>query len=1071
MAGLGDPLNFIKAEDFFDQASKWNDRQPEEIISVNQAVPPSAKVPDCWRAVNIEFNDGTWAVVQFIRPKLFRVRYDPTVDTNPDQYTDASSRIVVGNYTTQLVSDLDDYTGVNWNVTLEDQGGYFTFTSVIKSLHNRAKKTGLYHEGPVVKIYLHKKPFRIQAVRSMTPLPDLYQIPGVVAVEQRKADRVVWQTSPRTFRHYVHPQYKTVLKNVVLDVIKSGQGEFIGFGEQGGMDFMKKPTYMNYFNFDNMKYQQVYNHGPLDSREPLYHSDPFWMDVNSNPEHFNVTATFIDNLSQIAIDFGKTNSGYIKIGTRFGGLDAYIITADNVPDIVRLYTAIVGRPKLKPRFILGNHQACYGYEKQEDLYAVVQQYRDAGIPLDGLHIDVDFQDGFRTFTTNPRTFPDAAAMLTDFRNRGIKCSTNITPVISINDREQGYSTLREGLEKGYFVPDKRYVEGISQNPADVRYVCWEGGHYAEINPNSEDRRPDFGDHYIFPMNYNSGYPYHGGVSYGYGNGTAGYYPDLNRKPVREWWGQQYKYLFDIGLEFVWQDMTTPAIGIAYGDMKGFPTRLLIKADAVSNPEAGGEPDKEALAAEIWALYSYNLHKATAHGLDALESRRNKRNFILGRGSFAGAYRFAGLWTGDNASTWDFWKITVSQVLSVGLNGVSIAGSDMGGFEPNVGPNGVEENYCSPELLIRWYAGSVLLPWFRNHYVKKTRKWFQEPYAYPKHLESHPELADQAWLYQAVERICKYYVELRYSLIQLLYDAMFENQINGLPIARSMLLTDTQDTSFFNETQDFLDNQYVCRRDILVAPIFQPKNVNPGENRDVYLPLGYFWYPSNLRPWDDQGEALGDAVEGGSVIDYYAPITNDYKQFPYVCPMFIREGGIIPQLQVRPYVGDISQGPNRIKFNLYPGKENEYVTYLDDGVSRSSAPTDVIRYKLKAKKLEKLKKKKVLAEELDPEAKGEYREVSIKQSSSLPINLKSTRTATIETKHNNYDPARELGSDYLMIFWYPKGAVVSNYEVKVQLDNPATQYEIHRDTALRTVVVNVKETIGHSKRAVVQVIPR
>lgn len=150
----------------------------------------------------------------------------------------------------------------------------------------------------------------------------------------------------------------------------------------------------------------------------------------------------------------------------------------------------------------------------------------------------------------------------------------------------------------------------------------------------------------------------------------------------------------------------------------FPSRLLVNSDGVS-----GSALQKKLAIEIWALYSYNLHKATAHGLDNLHtlvpSRKGKRNFILGRGSYAGMYRYAGLWTGDNASTWDFWKITISQVLSVGLNGVSIAGSDAGGFEP-VG----NEKYCSPELLIRWYAGSFLLPWLRNHYVKKNRKWFQ-----------------------------------------------------------------------------------------------------------------------------------------------------------------------------------------------------------------------------------------------------------------------------------------------------------------------------------------------------------
>lgn len=59
--------------------------------------------------------------------------------------------------------------------------------------------------------------------------------------------------------------------------------------------------------------------------------------------------------------------------------------------------------------------------------------------------------------------------------------------------------------------------------------------------------------------------------------------------------------------------------------------------------------------------------------------------------------------------------------------------------------------------------------------------------YTNFIQEHPELEDtQGWLYRSVEVICRYYVQLRYSLIQLLYDAMFENQINGLPIARSMV---------------------------------------------------------------------------------------------------------------------------------------------------------------------------------------------------------------------------------------------------------------------------------------------
>lgn len=57
--------------------------------------------------------------------------------------------------------------------------------------------------------------------------------------------------------------------------------------------------------------------------------------MNSNPAYSNVTATFIDNYSQICIDFAKTNAGRIRLGTRFGGIDVYLMSADNIPEIVR----------------------------------------------------------------------------------------------------------------------------------------------------------------------------------------------------------------------------------------------------------------------------------------------------------------------------------------------------------------------------------------------------------------------------------------------------------------------------------------------------------------------------------------------------------------------------------------------------------------------------------------------------------------------------------------------------------------------------------------------------------------
>lgn len=156
---------------------------------------------------------------------------------------------------------------------------------------------------------------RAQALRLLKPVAELYPIPTAEATTTRKM-QAIWQTSPRTFRVNLSKQHDC-LKEIILDVVKRGHAGYVGYGEQGGTAFMKKACYMNYFNLDNMQYQQVYNNGPLDPREPLYHSDPFFLDLESNPDHQNVTATFIDNYSQIAVDFGKSNTGLIKLGVRY----------------------------------------------------------------------------------------------------------------------------------------------------------------------------------------------------------------------------------------------------------------------------------------------------------------------------------------------------------------------------------------------------------------------------------------------------------------------------------------------------------------------------------------------------------------------------------------------------------------------------------------------------------------------------------------------------------------------------------------------------------------------------------
>ena len=923
---------FLKVEEYFDRYEEWY-----KLEKATGAFFDREK-----NALNIKFerHDGQECLMflQLVQNNVFRVRFNPN-KSKEEEYLCLSHLVKADKFDRQD-SELAR------NAIFE--------TDCLESECKFIIKTRSEYSSILMEIVVVLKPtFSITVYNKSESNKDYAHIP-------------VWQTAETPIYYTPHgaEDYATIQA-----VNKPGTATYVGFGEQGGNKLEKNTQQLNYFNFDNMRYQQVYNQGPSNNSEPLYHSEPFFYEFNGISNSDNVNAVLLNNLSQVFIDIGYSNSSRYMFGTRFGDMDYHLFIGEDPKDILYSYTAVVGSASLKPRYVLGYHQGCYGYENRSDLEWVVDKYRDYKIPLDGLTVDVDIQDNYRTFTIDTNNFPNPEEMFSNLRSKGIKCSTNITPVISKQDEHNPnyYLTYQEGLEKGYFVLDKRH------NPENLNSRNYQlygsGNEYCTNNGWVEG--------------FNSGQPYIGEVYYGQDAnfndlGTPGHYADLGRAEVREWWGKQYKYLYEMGIEFVWQDMTTPAIRENRGDMKGFPFHLLVTQDFDFNYS------RKVPAFKVWNLYSYNLHKATYEGLNKLhqlssklKSRENKRNFIIGRGSFVGSHRFAGLWTGDNSSDWNFLQINISQVLSLGMSALAVTGQDIGGFETAASDEG---KWASPELMIRWTAAGAFLPWFRNHYVRKGRKEFQELFMYVEWFEKYkngniPEPQD---MYRMVLPICRHYIQLRYRLMQLFYDALFENTLNGLPICRPLFFNEPQDRSLYNDKSKFLNNQFFVRKDLLIAPVLHPQSENNGK-RNVYLPQGSDWYcfTNNTVPLDA-------AVRGGTTVrNFDANINTEGNHINFIVPIFVRAGAIIPTIKLEQYIGQLNaEGkPNPITLNIYPGQQGEYTMYLDDGVSRSSAPQAKVE---------------------DSKANDEYRQTQIVHKYTDAKN----REIKIERIHDNYMPKYE-----------------------------------------------------------------
>lgn len=277
-------------------------------------------------------------------------------------------------------------------------------------------------------------------------------------------------------------------------------------------------------------------------------------------------------------------------------------------------------------------------------------------------------------------------------------------------------------------------------------------------------------------------------------------------------------------------------------------------------------------AKIHNVYGMLESQATYEGLLAL--RPNERPLVITRDTHAGGQRYSAVWTGDNTSTWEHLRISLAELMTMGLSGQTFAGADIGGFSEG----------ATPELYTRWLQAGVFYPYCRTHTAVGNPN--QEPWSYGNQMEE----------------INRKSIELRYRLLPYLYNAYHDAVQTGLPVLRALLLDYPDDPRALEQESEFLFGD-----DLLVAPVVQSDHAQ----RDVYLPRGE-WYDF----WSDR------RYTGPADLTVDAPLDR--------IPIFVRGGAIVPMRQVVEYVDQAPIDP--LTFEIYPDGASEREYYEDDGIS-------------------------------------------------------------------------------------------------------------------------------------------
>jgi alpha-glucosidase len=433
---------------------------------------------------------------------------------------------------------------------------------------------------------------------------------------------------------------------------------FYGLGEKAARLDKRRSSFVNW-NSDTPGYSE--------GRDPIYQTVPFYTGLQNG----NAYGIFFDNSYRSYFDFAKSSQQRAWFGAEGGEMNYYFFYGPSFKKVLSRYADLTGHMPLPPLWALGNQQSRWSYYPDTMAEQVVNEYRKRDLPLDVLHLDIDYMQNYRVFTWDRDRFPNPKALTEKLARQGVKLITIVDPGVKYQPVAKNAALITS------ITPELE--------PQLQRYYVFDAG----LEKKYFQRRRN-GDLFVPKV-----WP------------GESVFVDFTLPAAREWWGNLHRAYTDNGVAGIWNDMNEPS---DFVDQTGKN-----QLDVVSNDE--GEKSTHAKNRNVFALL---MARATYEGLERL--RPDQRPYVITRAGYAGIQRYSTMWTGDTNSTWEALALNIPMFTTLGLSGEPFIGSDVGGF---IGRG-------NGELLTRAYEVSFLAPFCRNH--KVIDGYDQEPWRFGKYYE-------------------------------------------------------------------------------------------------------------------------------------------------------------------------------------------------------------------------------------------------------------------------------------------------------------------------------------------------
>jgi alpha-glucosidase len=293
---------------------------------------------------------------------------------------------------------------------------------------------------------------------------------------------------------------------------------FFGLGEQTGPMNRRHRKVVNW----NLDYAP---HTP--STASFYSSFPFCLSRARDARDRSVWyGLFLDNPGRSAFALATEGPEQATLAVKTGDLDLYVLAGPTPAAVVRRWAALTGTMEMPPRWMFGYQQSRWSYTPADRVREIARGFREHRFPCDVIYLDIDYMDGFRSFTWNPETFPEPKKLIDELHAQGFKVIPILNSAVAV---DPSFPIYAEGHAKGYFL-----------------------------------ERPD-------------GTEYHDQMWPG-----LSAFPDFTRAEVRTWWGGLHAGILDLDVDGIWNDMNEPTV-FGARPAATFPMDLVHRGEGLERP--------------------------------------------------------------------------------------------------------------------------------------------------------------------------------------------------------------------------------------------------------------------------------------------------------------------------------------------------------------------------------------------------------------------------------------------------------------------------------------------------------